>query len=442
MVESIIIDEDRSISVPSSNQVIDDTLAPISEFKEVNRYGKVVFDYPKVGATLYEYIDSSYSVPFLEFGRGAAKEYLDSIIGTLSQTVYELIRDDLLDVDTLSEKTRWSRINANAKCLYLKRRYKLTKKGTVIDLTRENKIVYEPDLRYDYIISTHILNRHLGYQGIHKRLKAIYSNLSRDYIKMVLDFCSHCNPDKVIPNLEKTVHMNIYEKYLPLERVQLDIFEPFENEKIQNRYSHIIYIRDYRSRFVWIYPLKNTKFKTLASEIGMLLLDLPRIPIYIDTTTIERRDMLAICKRIAEKYEISLGIGTIEPSSFYSIGLSRLKCLLNENKDKCLKDWNMCLKLGSYYYNKKSITTARGVPSELFLDEMECSATTFESKRTEIINSLPIQNSYKTSTNKGLVYAQDEILTTSKNKSSNMENGDDTFLEYDDTFIEGSTNFE
>ena len=405
--DSIEINKDSGISDnelrdDDSDGIIDEIIDGRRRFND-----NYEFFYPEVGQSYERTADSYLDMNMFKLGKKELNKYLKTINGQLPQPIYELIKSDTLNPDTLTSNSRFTRGNAETKYLYLKRRYFVGQDNDVHDKKREDRTVCQPDLLYDLIINAHLMNSHIGYQPLHAYLSKIYSNASRECIRLSVKFCSLCNSERKIPKLEKKTHVNIYKNLFPFERIHIEIFEPFKGQLIEKKYSHILYCRDYHSRFVWLFPLKSIKFKQLTSAISKFFLNLPRIPIYLETSSMERQDIFDICQRIITKYHLQLGLGIIATSTFHSNGITRMKHLLALHEDECINDWTMCLKYGSRFYNKSNVTTARGVPNELLCKEINNCSEKFEIKKKQVIEGLPLQNLVSVENGKGMIYLEE-----------------------------------
>lgn len=364
---------------------------------------------PKLGEPHVTY-STDLNVELLERGGRDFIKYLESVKGQLTQAQYELIKTDTLTLETLLAVTDGLMpSNAEAKYLFLKRRYYVDSDQIVRDHKRDDTIVCEPELMYELIVSGHLLNNHLHWRKLHRFLKSQYSNITRDFVQMCARYCSECNPQEEVKPFTKFKHTNAYQGLLPLERIHVEIFKPFgTDELIEEKYSHVLYCRDYHSRFVWLSPLTGITFRELVPQLTEFLLSLPRLPIFLETTTLDRQDMFDMCEYIARKYQLAIGLGLNNSSNFYKNGIERMKYLLQTNKKKCAKDWGMCLKYGSYHNNTAYNPRIMGFSNDLLCNEVSSCGKKFKLKREKIIHELFAHNVVTLKDTGGMVYVENE----------------------------------
>lgn len=386
---------DDAQSEPEEDQILDDYQAKKSQFI-----------YPRMGESCKEYANSYVNTELLERGEKDVLKYQESINGQVLQPIYELLRTESLTPETLaSNSDKWDKDSAEFKYMFLKRRY-YAEDGVVKDRRKNDKIVCEPLCIFDLIMCAHLMNDHLNYKPIYTCLNKIYSNITRDFVQMAVRYCSSCNPDGRFRPLEKYRHKNIFKGILPFERVHIEIFDVFDGEQISGKFSHVLYCRDYHTRFVWLRPLRNTKFKHLVSTFGALLLSLTYIPVFIESSTLGKQDLFDICEQLCGKYGLRLGLGANESSQFHINGIKRMKKLLHNQKGECISDWNMCLRYGPFYLNNHHNTLAGGIPSNLLYCSDQMNRKDFKLKQQKTIDELPAQNVVQVS--KGLLYLESE----------------------------------
>lgn len=384
----------------------------------------VNFLFPIVGESYKVYADSYMDMELLERGERDLQKFQESINGQVLQPIFELMRTNSLTPETLeSNSDKWSKDSAESKYMFLKRRYYVDADKVVRDRRKGERIVCEPICIFDLIMCAHLMNDHMTYRPIHDHLNKMYSNITREFTKMTVKYCSVCNPDQHLKPIEKYRHKNIFKGALPLERVHVEVFEPFDGELIANSYSYVLYCRDYHTRFVWLLPLKNTKFKHLISAMGTLILGMIRTPMYIESSTLDKQDLFDICEYLCGKYGIKLGLGVNSSSQFHANGIRRMKKLLNERKEACISDWNYCLKYGPYYLNRVHNTLAVGVPSDLLYSCSIENSKEYSLKQEKIIDESSAQNVVHVK--KGLIYLEGESAQAIDEGESDAEEDQD-----------------
>ncbi|QLQ82431.1 hypothetical protein HG537_0H01930 [Torulaspora globosa] len=384
---------------------------------------KPQFLFPTIGESYKLYNHSYMSMGLLERGERDFIKFQESINGQVLQPIYELIRNDNLTPETLvSHSDKWSRDNAEFKCMALKRRYYVDKEGIVRDRRKKNRIVCEPVCMFDLLMCGHLMNDHMSYRQIHAHLNEVYSNITREFAHLAVRYCSVCNPDRTLKPIEKYRHKNMFKGLLPLERVHFEIFQPFDGEIIAKRYSHVLYCRDYVTRFIWLLPLKSTKFKHILTAISGFLLSMIRLPVYLESSTLGKRDLFDICEYMCGEYGIKLGLGVNNSSQFHANGVRRIKKLLNEHKDDCLSDWNNCLKCGPHYLNRIHNTLAVGIPSDLLYSCDLKRSREFSLKQEKVIDESSADNVVHVK--KGLIYLESEEAQYIDEGESDIEGED------------------
>lgn len=386
------------------------------------------FLFPRLGESFKEYTNSYMNVELLERGERDLLKFQESINGQVLQPIYELIRTNSLTPETLvSHSDKWSKDSAESKYMFLKRRYYVDREKIVRDRRKDDRIVCEPIYLFDLLMCAHLMNDHMSYRQIHAHLNKVFSNITREFAQMSVRYCSVCNADQHLKPIEKYRHKNIFKGLLPLERIHFEVFQPFDGEVIGNAYSYVLYCRDYHTRFIWLLPLKSTKFKHLVSAIGGFLLSIMRLPVYIESSTLDKQDLFDICEYLCGKYGIKLGLGVNTSSKFHANGVRRIKKLLNERRDACLSDWNNCLKYGPYYLNRAHNTLAVGVPSDLLYSCDLTKSKAYSLKQEKTIDESSAQNVVHVK--RGLIYLEDESAQTIDEGESDAEEDQDDMLD-------------
>ncbi|QLL32024.1 hypothetical protein HG536_0C01920 [Torulaspora globosa] len=384
---------------------------------------KTQFLFPTVGESYKGYTHSYMNMGLLERGEKDVLKFQESINGQVLQPIYELIRTNTLTPETLvSHSDKWSKENADFKYMSLKRRYYVDTKQVVRDRRKNDRIVCEPVCIFDLLMCAHLMNNHMSYRHLHQHLNEVYSNITREFAQLAVRYCSVCNQDQSLKPIEKYRHKNMFKGLLPLERVHLEIFEPFDGEVIANKYSHVLYCRDYHTRFIWLQPLKNASFKHLVSAISRFLLSMVRLPVYLESSTLDKQDLFDICEALCGKYGLKLGLGVNNSSQFHANGIRRIKKLLNEHKDDCLSDWNNCLKYGPYYLNRAHNTLAVGIPSDLLYSCHLKSSKAFSLKQEKVIDESSAENVVHIK--KGLIYLESKDAQHTDEDESDVEEED------------------
>lgn len=423
---------------------------PISDIDRVirNQAGEVLiqsfsnkgtYQVPIMGSKCTKYTKDNLNLQLLGRGEREIMNYQCSLNGHLNEDVYELIRTNNLSPDTLAAlNPNMTRLAAEPKFIFLKRRYYLDLNGLIHDHLRNDRIVCEPVFVFDMIMGCHLMNDHGTYNNVFQSLADFYSNITRDLTVKTLQYCSKCNPEEKIERLEKFKHRNIYKKVMPLERIHIELIEPFKDEKIEKKYSHILYARDYHSRYVWALPVKDLKFKKIVKSLSEFLFTLMRQPIFIETTSIPESDMFDICETIAKRYGVRIGLGTRKLSRFHCHGVTQMKRRLNLHKEECLNDWNMCLKYGVIEYNRAFNDRAGATPSDMLCSEVHEIGQKFKDKIEQILDDSTEKSVVKTGN--GLLYieisdekagdveseAEEESESEAEDEAATAVNNDDT----------------
>ncbi|AAS54575.2 AGR086Cp [Eremothecium gossypii ATCC 10895] len=368
------------------------------------------FKVPQTDLNLYQ-LDGSLEHEWIDRGRGELRKIMKTVKGQLTQEIYDLIASDTLSTQKLLECC--DKVTPNTvenKYVLLKRRY-VAKGGIVIDRKRKDAPVIEPDSLFDMIMSAHLINDHMPWRKVYQHMKGLYANVTRELTNMVTGYCSHCNMDRSVRRFSRYKHYNVHEKLMPLERCHVEVFAPFDDEgveKIQGKYSHLLYCRDYHSRFIWLLPLEGIAFRYLLPALAQLLCTMIRVPIFLETATLDRQDMFDICEVIARRYKFKIGLGLNSGTEFQKNGIKRVKQLLSEYKEECQDDWNMCLRLVLSRVNQTYADRVRGIPSDLLCNEIPNISMKFKQKQKKIIDQLYAHHVVHFKEAGGMIYLEDE----------------------------------
>lgn len=223
----------------------------------------VKFRMPKVGETLEKY-GNGLNDELLARGRLDFIKYQESVKGQLTQEQFDLVRSSALTAENLmSTSDKLHSGNIETKFLLLKRRFYVDADGTVRDFKCDDTVVCEPESLFDLIMCGHLKNGHIHWRRLHHYLRRKYANTTRAFAQICVRYCSECNPEEVLRPYRKFRHTNIYSGLLPLERVHVEIIAPFP-KLIEGLYSHVLYLRDYYSRFVWMQPLASERVSEIT----------------------------------------------------------------------------------------------------------------------------------------------------------------------------------
>ncbi|CAR26795.1 ZYRO0C01650p [Zygosaccharomyces rouxii] len=361
--------------------------------KKVNKKSRNgEFIVPPMNQKFVSCLQLGMNLNLLEQGAEESLQFQGTVAGQLTQQIYELIRSDTLSIANLERCHKWKGESSEIEYYYLRSRYFVSEEnGMVCDRKRDDRIVCEPASMFHLVMCSHLQNNHVTSYNIHRNLVKTYANITRDYIVTAISYCSKCNPDLKAKPFQKKRHKNVYWELLPLERVHIEVFEPFDGEKIQGRFSHLLYFRDYFSRYVWILPLQNDKRKHMIRAMSSFLLGLPRIPIFLESTTIDREHLFDLCGQIAEHYSLKLGLGVKNSQRFHNNGIKDMKELLGSHKEECLQDWNLCLKYGPFHINQNINVSSDGRPGDLLFTSVPDCNRKFVKKRNDVILDTPSQ---------------------------------------------------
>ncbi|CDO96246.1 unnamed protein product [Kluyveromyces dobzhanskii CBS 2104] len=351
-------------------------------------------------------------------GRLQLEKELNTVKGQLTQPIYELLHSDSLTKENLiraSDKVTYSTVEN--KFVLLKRRY-YVQDNLLHDVKRKDLVVYEPNGLFDLIMSVHLLNSHASSMVLYSQLSVSFANVTQTFCKLVVSFCSKCNESGNKVTYKKFKHENIHANLVPLGRCHIEIFAPFDTEteepsrthpvKIEGKYPYVLYCRDYYSRYVWLEPLKNVSLSALLPVMTKLLFSMVRMPIFIDTCTLDRQDMFDVCENIARLYKIKIGLGMNSSTNFQKGGIKRIKSLFLQNRDACVKDWNMCLKLIVSRVNQNYSDRVRGVPSDLICSGESDLHKKSRTLQRKVISRLMGHHVVQFEEAGGMIYLEDE----------------------------------
>ena len=368
---------------------------------------EVEFLFPEVGESHKIQMEHGLHMDLLGRGSKDLLRFQESLNSHLTQPMFDLIRTDNLTPESLANANkRWS-YKSDEKYWFLNRRYHANCDNQVIDSRKGNKILCSPNNIFDMIVCSHLINNHMTCRHVHRNLFRRFANISRDMVNAALKYCSVCNPNEEIRPLEKNKHKNSYKGLMPMERIHIEVFQVFEGKKIENKYTHILYFRDYHSRFVWLFPLKKLSFKHMVNVTSTFLLTTVRLPIYLESSTIERKDLFDMIGIIAVKYDMKLGLGSGNSDKFHVSGINSVIQLLENNKDECLKDWNMCLKFGQNFHNNKYNIKCMGIPIDLLYHEIHNSGFQYRVKQEKTFDETFAQNVVLLNDDRGVIYIED-----------------------------------
>ena len=387
---------------------------------------------PSMGESYTEYVDSYLNLELLERGERETPIFLESLTRQLTQKIYELIKTKSLTADTLQQiSDKYDGVVAENKLLFLQRQYYVDNEGNVRDGRNNDKIYCEPKHVYDMVMATHLMNKHLRGKTLHSFLFSHFANTSHAIIDWVQQFCSKCNKKGKIKPLKEYKRPDMYDKLLPMERIHIEVFEPFNGEAIEGKYSYVLLCRDYRSSFMWLLPLKSTKFKHLIPVVSSLFLSFARVPIFVTSSTLDKDDLYDICEEIASRYGLRIGLGLKSSARFHTGGILCIQYALNSYKEECLADWGKCLRYGPYRFNRRRNKRTKRKPAQVLLSEVPGHNAKFETKRERVIENTYSRNMFKMAGGKGLIYLEDvntfSLANEAENSSNNM--GNDNFEE-------------
>ena len=389
---------------------------------------------PLVGERYTKFVDEDVDKEFLQRGEIEVIKYCQSINGRMTQDVFELFINENVTNETVKQLYPYENNgDVSRKVMYLHRRYYKDENGLIRDQLKKNKVIFNPIYTFDMIMGCHLLNSHAPASHVFEGLWEFYANVSRDIVDKTIQFCTKCNPEKTLTPLVRVKSFNVYNGLLPLERVNFEIFEPYPGELIEGKYSHVLYCRDYYSRFLWMMPLKSTKFKRVVSKVTEMLLLLPRLPIFIESTSLNWQDMFDIFETIAEKYSLNIGLGTGQKHELFHVGsLNHVTQKFLKYKKEGIKDWNMlllkCCTRRNYLYDVQ----IRGVPSDLLSCDVSNLKQKFRVKRSNYMYKATGPNMVKVG--KGCIYLEVEDEDDNAKNGGGQHNNTNKLINPDEYF--------
>ncbi|EJS44218.1 fob1p [Saccharomyces arboricola H-6] len=379
---------------------------------------------PSMGESYTEYVDSYLNLELLERGERETPIFLESLTRQLTQKIYELIKTKSLTADTLQQiSDKYDGVVAENKLLFLERQYYVDNEGNVRDGRNNDKIYCEPKHIYDMVMATHLMNKHLRGKTLHSFLFSHFANTSHAIIDWVQQFCSKCNKKGKIKPLKEYKRPDMYDKLLPMERIHIEVFEPFGGEAIEGKYPYVLLCRDYRSSFMWLLSLKSTKFKHLIPVVSSLFLSFARVPIFVTSSTLDKDDLYDICEEIASKYGLRIGLGLKSSARFHTGGILCIQYALNSYKEECLADWGKCLRYGPYRFNRRRNKRTKRKPAQVLLSEVPGHNAKFVTKKERVIENTYSRNMFKMTGGKGLIYLEDVNTFALANEGDNSTIG-------------------
>ena len=130
--------------------------------------------------------------------------------------------------------------------------------------------------------------------------------------------------------------------------------------------------------FMWLLPLKSTKFKHLIPVVSSLFLSFARVPIFVTSSTLDKDDLYDICEEIASRYGLRIGLGLKSSARFHTGGILCIQYALNSYKEECLADWGKCLRYGPYRFNRRRNKRTKRKPAQVLLSEVPGHNAKFE----------------------------------------------------------------
>lgn len=344
---------------------------------------------PLVGERYTKYTDDSLDLQLLERGEREVLAYCQTINGKMTHTLYQLFVNDNLNKETLRKEMPPDTPNGEVgrKLMIMSFRYFKDEHGLVRDHVKQNKVVFDPIFTFDMIMGCHLMNDHSVEKDVQQGLWEYYSNASIKVVHRTLQYCSVCNPDKVLMPMVKEKTFYTYRHLMPVERLHFEIFEPYKGELIEGKYSHVLFCRDYYSKYKWMIPLKSTKFKRIVPKVAELLFLLPRIPIFVESSTLNWQDMFDIFETIARKYSLQIGLGTSEKHKiFHLAGASALKRKFLAAKEEGINSWDYLLYKCCHRSNLNYDCSLPGMPSDYLSHSVPSLKAKFRTKRSEYIH--------------------------------------------------------
>ncbi|CCE61264.1 hypothetical protein TPHA_0A01810 [Tetrapisispora phaffii CBS 4417] len=437
-----------------------------NEFKDPEHVlANIKYIIPRIGQKYDSLITPLLDKQLLQKGEIAVA---NSKTNYLSKELYDLVKNDDLTRKNVAVALNLDEKNAITRLIPLKHRYYRDSKLMVHDRSKQNKIVIDPAHRFRMVMTTHLLNDHLTRGAIYRTLSKCFANLSDPFIKTSIEYCSICNSNKKNIRRKKEPQLSNSPDILFYERLILDVVAPFGAKKIQKRYTHILTITDFHTKFMWSFPLKNLKLRTIISKVTEFIVALPVKPVFISSFTLSLNDIFELCCYLAREYNISIGLGTRNMQKAYSKN-PYVTRILNSHKTECLKSWFMCLKwLADRQSNSKFDIRPPNKNYGLF-SGMTDFLKKYEERSKMIIGRLPSENFINIDEGSHFIYSEDEfsfdnlveketpkklsesVVNSSEDSDDNYEdnqednylaegpNRDDTILDYNDTFTEAES---
>ena len=382
---------------------------------------------PSYGMKYVRLANGEANPELLRQGERDVIKYQAGIQGHLNEELYELVRTKTLSVATLNEVfPKSSRSTNEHRLLYLNDRYRVSDAGIIHDNRRGNRVVCEPVHIYDIIMSTHLMNNHATKQKVFESMTDFYSNITRRAAEFAVQHCSVCTPEMVIDPPTPKIIVDHYKNLFSYERIQVEIMEPFPGKKIEGKYTHIFFAKDYHSRFTWAIPLKNVRFKRLVQVLAKFLLELPRQAMFLETVTLEWQDMFDICEQVTKDYHFSIGLGTQKNLHFLSSGIAAFRKRLGLREAECITDWNMCIKYGVTIPNRATRYELKGSSSTLLVSELPGTPLKYAQKHLDLLKEMSAKHILQVGKNTlylEVVKDEDDIFVDDDNVQYSEEEG-------------------
>lgn len=344
---------------------------------------------PLVGERYTKFVDDSLDLQLLERGEREVLAYAQTVNGKLTHTLYQHILNDEFNKETLRKEMPPDTPNSTItrKITIMSYRFFKDEHGLVRDHVKQNKVVFDPIFTFDMIMGCHLLNGHSSEKDVQQGLWEFYSNASITVVQRTLQFCNVCNPDKTLLPMIQERKFYTYRHLMAVERVHFEIFEPYKGELIEGKYSHVLFCRDYYSRYIWMIPLKSTKFKRIVPKVAELLFSLPRIPIFVESATLNWQDMFDIFETIARKYSLQIGLGTSEKhKQFHLGGAHAVKRRFLKAKEEGINSWAYLQYKCCQRFNLSAGSVVSDPPSDLLSHSVPNLKNKFRTKRSEYIH--------------------------------------------------------
>lgn len=444
----------------------DDRVDPPTKKQQSNTFAfpKLPLSNMPTSETEAEFLDKLYSTELAAkagIDMTAVREGHDDILknfesghGNLTQAQYDLVIQDNLSEQTLLEHSggKVTKRNKGIRMTVVSTRYKRVKVGDgkrgtfkVFDIKRDKEFL-PPKLIFDAILQTHLLNMHLTADKIYSGLKDKYANVVRDCCRRGVLFCSHCNKDLDIKPFQRPKRMHITQKsgLLPLERVQMDLFKPFSKKEfgtriIEDKYPYVLFLRDFCSRYIWVYPLENVTVGDILPIFKQFLMSTAvNVPIYLESCTISSEMMKNLIEYVCSEYGLKLGCGLGRTASFQKCGIRTIKKYLKQRADECLNDWGGVLQL-IHEYNNEYNSVIMDIPRRLLRVTFD-KTKEFETKKTSVLEALPASSFKRYYGKSGFFYVEPESSKFSYNEDSNEFIHDEESNPFDKEITQSSIN--